>query len=79
MASITGTGCISSALTGMGIATWNLEYRRTGDAGGGWPGTFDDLATGTRFLLDRVDSFGIDPERVALLGHSAGGHLVTAR
>lgn len=70
-------GHLCAALTGMGIATWNLEYRRTGDAGGGWPGTFDDLATGTRFLLDRVDSFGIDPERVALLGHSAGGHLAS--
>jgi acetyl esterase/lipase len=61
----------------MGIATWSLEYRRTGEAGGGWPGTFEDVAAGTRFLLDRAESFGIDPERVVLLGHSAGGHLAT--
>jgi acetyl esterase/lipase len=61
----------------MGIATWSLEYRRTGEAGGGWPGTFEDVAAGTRFLLDRAESFGIDPERVLLLGHSAGGHLAS--
>jgi acetyl esterase/lipase len=61
----------------MGIATWSLEYRRTGEPGGGWPGTFEDVAAGTRFLLDRAESLGIDPERVVLLGHSAGGHLAS--
>lgn len=70
-------GHLCAALTGMGIATCNLEYRRTGDTGGGWPGTFEDVAAGTRFLLDRAESFHIDPERVVLLGHSAGGHLAS--
>jgi acetyl esterase/lipase len=70
-------GHFCAALTGMGIASWNLEYRRTGDAGGGWPGTFEDVAAGTQFLLHRAESFGVNAGRVVLLGHSAGGHLAS--
>src|SRR5262245_7970112 len=29
----------AAALTDAGIATWNIEYRRLGNPGGGWPGT----------------------------------------
>lgn len=68
---------LCAALTGMGIATWNLEYRRTGDTGGGWTGTFEDVAAGTRFLFDAADSLSIDLGLVVLLGHSAGGHLAS--
>ena len=32
-----------------GLATWNLEFRRVGNHGGGWPGTFEDIAAGFRF------------------------------
>lgn len=48
-----------------------LEYRRVGMAGGGWPGTFLDVAAA-------VAAVRVDPElpdRVVLVGHSAGGHL----
>jgi len=62
---------LAADLAGRGIAAWNLEYRRVG-AGGGWPATFDDVEAG----LDAVaDLDGVDPGRVALVGHSAGGHL----
>ncbi len=43
-------GHFCAAITGKGIATWNLEYRRNGNPGGGWPGTFEDIASGYRFL-----------------------------
>jgi acetyl esterase/lipase len=54
----------------------NLEYRRLGEPGGGWPGTFEDVAAG----LDRLDSAGRDlgralPGTVVTVGHSAGGQL----
>jgi len=42
------------ALTASGIATWTIEYRRVGDAGGGWPGTFLDVAQGADQLAQRA-------------------------
>jgi len=33
---------LSEALRRRGIAVWNIEYRRLGGAGGGYPGTFQD-------------------------------------
>lgn len=68
-------GHLCAALAQEGIATWNLEYRRVGDAGGGWSGTLDDVLRGTRFIEQVAHSHAIDPERVVLAGHSAGGHL----
>src|SRR5438045_2159464 len=36
-------GHACAALTAAtGAASWNVEYRRVGDAGGGWPGTLLD-------------------------------------
>jgi acetyl esterase/lipase len=55
-----------------GIAAWNVEYRRVGQEGGGWPGTFEDVAAAIDHLAE-VD--GVDAARVVTCGHSAGGHL----
>src|SRR5271165_4784272 len=41
---LTYFGHACSALTAVGVATWNIEYRRLGYRGGGWPGTFQDVA-----------------------------------
>lgn len=59
-----------------GWTCWNLEYRRNGN-GGGWPGTFDDVAAGIDLLADVAPAFGIGLDHVVALGHSAGGHLAT--
>ena len=50
-----------------------LEYRRTGMPGGGWPGTFADVVA----AVDAVVADPALPDRTVLVGHSAGGHLVT--
>jgi acetyl esterase/lipase len=63
------------ALTRAGIATWSLEYRRIGDEGGGWPGTFDDVARGSDYLRELAENYPLNLERVIAVGHSAGGHL----
>lgn len=55
----------------LGYATWNIEYRRVG-SGGGWPTTFDDVLAAIDHLADLET---VDPDRVTVLGHSAGGHL----
>ncbi|EKN68442.1 hypothetical protein BABA_12385 [Neobacillus bataviensis LMG 21833] len=65
----------SEALTAQGIATWNIEYRRVGQEGGGWPGTFLDTSQATDFLQTIKESYPIDLNRVVTIGHSAGGHL----
>jgi acetyl esterase/lipase len=68
-------GHLCAALTAKRFATWNLEYRRVGDPEGGWPGTFDDVAAGYRFLPQIADRFHLDAEKIAVIGHSAGGQL----
>ncbi len=67
---------LAAALADAGVATWNLEYRRAGNPGGGYPGSFQDLATGTDFLRTIARAHSLDLDRVVLVGHSAGGPLV---
>ena len=68
-------GHLCAALTSKGMATWNLEYRRVGDEGGGWPGTFADVRDGYRFIAQIPKHYELDPERIVIMGHSAGGQL----
>jgi acetyl esterase/lipase len=66
---------LADALSDAGIATWSIEYRRVGDDGGGWPGTFQDVADAADFLAEIAPDCSLDLDRVAAVGHSAGGHL----
>jgi acetyl esterase/lipase len=68
-------GHLCQALAHEGIATWNLEYRRLGNPGGGWPGTFDDVRAGATHLLRIASENRLDLTRVIATGHSAGGQL----
>lgn len=60
---------LCSALARQGISTASLEYRRVGEPGGGWPGTFEDVQAGFTAALEHL------PAAPVVLGHSAGGHL----
>jgi acetyl esterase/lipase len=66
---------LAAALAEAGVATWSIEYRRVGDDGGGWPGTFLDVAAAEEHLGELAEEFHLDLERVVAVGHSAGGHL----
>jgi acetyl esterase/lipase len=68
-------GHLCAALTRAGIATWSLEYRRIGNPGGGWPGTFKDVAMGADYLRNIAGGRNLDLGKVISVGHSAGGHL----
>lgn len=65
-------GHMAIALAEEGYATFNIEYRRVGDPGGGWPGSYEDVLAAIDYALRLQD---IDRDRVVLAGHSAGGHL----
>lgn len=70
---------LARALSAAGFAVCVPEFRRAGQPGGGWPGTFDDTAAAVDrlpALVGRaVGSPRIGTRRVLLAGHSAGGHL----
>lgn len=70
-----GTSPLSEALRERGIAVWNVEYRRLGNAGGGWPGTFEDVAAAIDYLPTLAKTHPLDLKRVTFVGHSAGAHL----
>lgn len=65
---------MATALAQAGHAVWSLEYRRTGDLGGGWPGSFDDIKLALR-NLDQLHKHDINTDSIILMGHSAGGHM----
>jgi acetyl esterase/lipase len=71
-------GFFCAALTKAGFVTWNLEYRRVGNPGGGWPGSFEDVTAGYQFLRQLAGRYPIDTKRIVVLGHSAGGQLALA-
>jgi len=66
---------MGDALRADGIATWNVEYRRLGQTGGGWPGTYLDIASAVDHLRVLARQHPLDLSRVVIVGHSAGGHL----
>jgi acetyl esterase/lipase len=69
-------GPLAENLVRRGYAAWNLEYRRLGEDGGGWPGTLRDVSDGIDYLTTLNDKGAdLDLARVVTVGHSAGGHL----
>ena len=59
-------------LSSRGYVAWNVEYRRIGQEGGGWPGTFDDVTAAADALAEVSE---VDLTHLVAVGHSAGGHL----
>ncbi len=66
---------LAENLVRSGIAVWNIEYRRLGDTGGGWPGTLHDAARAVDVLTAFAPIYNLDLRRIVSIGHSAGGHL----
>jgi len=62
-------------LRAKGFAVWNIEYRRLGQAGGGYPGTFLDAGAAVDELRAIAQRYRLDLGHVVVVGHSAGGHL----
>lgn len=69
------SAALADALRDAGLATWNVEYRRRDNPGGGWPGTFIDVAAAADSLRTLSARYPLDLARVVAVGHSAGGQL----
>jgi acetyl esterase/lipase len=72
---LNGIAAACASLAEGGLAAWNVEYRRLGIVGGGWPGTWQDVACATDHLREIGSDYNLDLNRVYSLGHSAGGPL----
>ncbi len=73
---LTQMSAVARDLSAAGYVVWNLEYRRIGAPGGGFPGSLEDAASGIDHLAVLAGQFGqVDLRRVVAVGHSAGGHL----
>lgn len=66
---------IANDLREAGIGVWNIEYRGVDRAGGGYPGTYEDVAAAADMLAEKGPDFGFSLRKTVVLGHSAGGHL----
>jgi acetyl esterase/lipase len=75
---LTYAGHLCHALKKEGVATWNVEYRRVGNPGGGWPGTFEDIRAAFHALMRGAQQSSrspLDLQHLCVAGHSAGGQL----
>lgn len=68
-------GHFCAALSASGFTTWNIEYRRVGDDGGGWPGTLEDVRRAWAYLPKLAADHDLRAEKLIVTGHSAGGQL----
>ncbi len=58
-----------------GFALARIGYRLSHDAI--FPAQLHDCQSALSTLIQHADTCGVDPERIAVLGHSAGGHLAS--
>lgn len=73
--SLDHAGHLCAGLTSKGLATANVEYRRVGNEGGGWPGTFADIRMAYNVLVQNEQHHNFDTKKILVMGHSAGGQL----
>ena len=66
---------IADDLRKRGVAVWNIDYRGVDRPGGGYPGTYQDVAAAADALRANAKSYNLDLSPVVATGHSAGGHL----
>ena len=59
---------LAEDLAKRGIAAWNIEYRRIGDPGGGWPATLLDVARAADYVRILAPTYALDLKRVVTMG-----------
>lgn len=80
--SLTIESAIARQYAERGALVWNVEYRRIGEAGAGWPASGTDVRSAIEALDTEIPD-ALEPDLracvdwtdVAVVGHSAGGQL----
>jgi len=65
----------AGGLAARGFAVWSVGYRRIDEPGGGYPGTYQDVARAIDLIAEQAEARNLDPRRTVFLGHSAGAQL----
>jgi acetyl esterase/lipase len=60
-----------------GYVVFSINYRLAGRPNGTWPAQIQDVQKALKYIRANAAQFRIDPNRIASLGVSAGGHLAT--
>ena len=60
-----------------GYVVFSINYRRSSRPDGTWPAQIEDVQNALKYIRANAARFRIDPDRIASLGMSAGGHLAT--
>jgi acetyl esterase/lipase len=63
---------VAADLAARGFLVWNIDYRSSTAP---WPATLVDAAAAYDHLATGKHAERVDPARVSVVGHSAGGHL----
>jgi acetyl esterase/lipase len=66
-------GALSKPLTEAGIAWFSINYRLAPQHP--WPACFEDVQAAIRWVKANAATRNADPQRIALIGYSAGGQL----
>ncbi|HWE07413.1 MAG TPA: alpha/beta hydrolase, partial [Rhizomicrobium sp.] len=71
----THKGYLPMQLAEHGYFIATVEYRLSGEAP--WPAQIEDCKLAIRWLRANAERYHVDPNRIGVMGHSAGGHLVS--
>jgi acetyl esterase/lipase len=63
--------CVAAARAGFTVVAVDFRDGRTARH----PAASDDVAAAVRWVREHADDWALDPDRVALMGSSSGGHL----
>jgi acetyl esterase/lipase len=66
---------IAQWFNSLGVAAFVLKYRL--GMRYHYPAQFDDIERALRIVRSRAEEFGISPDRIGVMGFSAGGHLAS--
>ena len=69
-----GVNPLFASISGARLAWFSINYRQAPKHR--YPASVEDVEAAIRWVKQHAAEFKVDPERLALLGESAGGHLV---